>query len=101
MGQSDGVIVYNFQGIDTIVGAINTFVTDMDHNLRDLESTFTRLLADGWTGPGSGDFDHCRTQWSAGADQLRSTLGDLATRLGNAAGNMAAADAQAGATFRN
>jgi WXG100 family type VII secretion target len=99
MSGADGVIVYDFGRIDNIVGAIQRFITDMELNLRDLDKTFVGLINDGWDSPASHQFGQYSKRWWDNAEALRRTLEDLGSRLGNAAGNMQAADQAAGARF--
>jgi WXG100 family type VII secretion target len=92
-------LVYDFAGIDTITASINTFVADMNANLAEVDKTFQDMLDVGWSGQGSDKFYPCKVRWHNNADALNATLQDLAKKVGNAAANMAAADAAAAAKF--
>jgi len=96
---TDGELVYDFAGMDTITASINAFVADMNANLDDVDRTFQAMLDSGWHGTGSDKFAPCSQRWHANAAALAATLQDLAKRVGNAAANMAAADAAAAARF--
>jgi WXG100 family type VII secretion target len=94
---TDPELVYNFGGIDTIIGSINTFIADMQGNLADVDRSFTDLLASGWHGAGADRFAECSTKWHKAADDLATALQVLGQKVGNAAANMQAADQQAAA----
>jgi WXG100 family type VII secretion target len=96
---SDGELIYDFNGINTITDSINTFVSDMNANLADVDSTFQTMLNNGWHGKGSDKFAPCSKRWHDNADALTQTLHQLGAKAGNAAANMAAADAAAAARF--
>ncbi|HEY1486610.1 MAG TPA: WXG100 family type VII secretion target [Micromonosporaceae bacterium] len=92
-------IVYDFSGIDTISGSINAFVNHMNEKLDEVDRTFKTLLANGWQGQGADAFTGCSAKWHASAGQMATTLHSLSLKVGNAAANMAAADAAAAARF--
>jgi WXG100 family type VII secretion target len=90
-------LVYDFGGIDTIVGSINTFIGDMQANLGEVDQTFGDLLQAGWHGAGADRFGDCCKQWHDGANDLADALQALARKVGDAAANMQAADQAAAA----
>lgn len=92
-------IVYNFSGIDTLSGSISAFVSDMNEQLSSVDSVFKNLLGQGWQGKGADAFNGCSAKWHSSANQMASTLQQLSQKVGNAAANMAAADAAAAARF--
>jgi WXG100 family type VII secretion target len=71
----------------------------MNDKLDEVDRTFKGLLADGWQGQGADAFTGCSAKWHSSAGQMASTLHQLSLKVGNAAGNMAAADAAAAARF--
>ena len=95
----DDSIVYDFSGIDTLGGSINSFVNHMNEKLDEVDRTFKALLANGWQGAGAEAFNGCSAKWHASAAQMATTLHQLSVKVGNAAANMAAADAAAAARF--
>ncbi|HEY2791655.1 MAG TPA: WXG100 family type VII secretion target [Micromonosporaceae bacterium] len=92
-------IVYDFSGIDTVSGQITAFVNHMNEKLDEVDRTFKGLLANGWQGKGADAFTGCSAKWHASAGQMATTLHSLSAKVGNAAANMAAADAAAAARF--
>ena len=92
-------LVYDFNGINSLAGAITAFVAQMNEHLAQVDRTFNNLLAHGWSGAAADAFQGCSTKWHANADQMANTLQTLSTRVGNAAGNMQQADAAAAARF--
>src|SRR5690348_14489613 len=98
-GAAGDDLVYNFSGIDSVAGAISTFVTDMNNQLDEVDSTFKNLLAQGWQGRAADAFTGCSAKWHAGAAQMAATLQKLSSAVGNAGVNMQAADQAAAARF--
>jgi len=96
---TDGSLVYNFGGIDTMSAQITAFVNHMNEKLAEVDGTFKNLLADGWSGSAANAFQGCSIQWHKSADQMAQTLQQLSTKVGNAGANMAQADAAAAARF--
>jgi WXG100 family type VII secretion target len=92
-------IVYDFNGIDNMSASIMAFVSQMNSHLDEVDRTFQNLLAHGWSGSGAEAFEPCRKRWHQHAGDMASTLHELSKRVGNAAANMAAADAAAAARF--
>jgi WXG100 family type VII secretion target len=92
-------IVYDFNGIDNLSASIMSFVSQMNSHLDEVDSTFKTLLANGWGGTAAQAFEPCSRRWHQHAGELASTLHELSKRVGNAAANMAAADASAAARF--
>jgi WXG100 family type VII secretion target len=87
MSDSDD-LVYNFAGIESLAGAINTFVSDMNANLGEVDSEFKNLLAQGWQGAAAHAFTGCSSKWHAGAEQMAATLQKLSQSVGTASANM-------------
>jgi WXG100 family type VII secretion target len=96
---TEGSIVYNFDGIDTVSLSITTFVKDMNESLHEVEQAFENLLSAGWSGAAADAFQGCKAQWHTNATQMAATLTQLGTAVGNASVNMRAADQQAAARF--
>jgi WXG100 family type VII secretion target len=92
-------IVYNFEGITTLGGSIDAFVNHMNEKLDEVDRTFKTLLGNGWQGKGADAFTGCSAKWHSSAGQMATTLHQLSQKVGNAAANMAAADAAAAARF--
>src|SRR5262245_9697230 len=92
-------LVYDFNGITSLSGSIAAFVAQMNQHLEDVDRTFNQLLADGWAGAGADAFQGLSAKWHAGANQMATTLQTLSTKVGDAAVNMAQADAAAAARF--
>jgi WXG100 family type VII secretion target len=92
-------IVYDFSGIDNLGASIMSFVTQMNEHLDEVDRTFKGLLAHGWSGTAAQAFQPCSDRWHQHAGDIATTLHELSKRVGNAAANMAAADAAAAARF--
>jgi WXG100 family type VII secretion target len=97
-GASDDLL-YQYAGIDTVAGAISSFVAQMNANLDEVDGKFKNLIAQGWHGAGANAFQGKSAQWHAAANEMASTLQQLSTKVGNAAVNMQAADSAAAARF--
>jgi len=96
---TNGPLVYNFDGINSIAAQINAFVADMDSTLSNVDKVFRNLLADGWEGSGAQAFEGCSHRWHTSAQQMAQTLQHLSPKVGNAAANMHQADQAAAARF--
>lgn len=96
---TDGGMVYDFNHIDSVSGAIASFVSSMNQQLSEVDSVFNNLLADGWTGAGAQAFQGCKTQWHNNADQMAQTLQTLSTKVSQAGANMNQADQSAAGRF--
>lgn len=96
---SDGSMLYNFDGINSVSGSITTFVSQMNQTLNDVDTVFRNLLSDGWTGKGADAFNTASQTWHRKADEMAQTLHQLAQKVGNAAVNMQQADQAAAARF--
>jgi WXG100 family type VII secretion target len=92
-------IIYNFASIDSVAGSINSFVTQMNNDLGEVDKTFKDLLANGWQGAGADAFTGCSAKWHQNANQMAETLQRLSQKVGNAAVNMQQADQAAAAKF--
>ena len=92
-------IVYNFEGITTMSGQIDAFVNHVNDKLDEVDRTFKGLLANGWQGKGADAFTGCSAKWHSSAGQMAATLHQLSLKVGNAAANMAQADAASAARF--
>jgi WXG100 family type VII secretion target len=92
-------IVYDFSGIANMSQSIVRFVTEMNGHLDEVDRTFKNLKAHGWTGTAADAFEPCQRRWHQHAGEIAATLHELSKRVGNAAANMAAADASAAARF--
>jgi WXG100 family type VII secretion target len=92
-------LVYDFNGINSLSGSIAAFVAQMNTHLDDVDRTFNHLIANGWSGAGAEAFQTCSSQWHNLANQMANTLHSLSQKVGNAAVNMAQADAAAAARF--
>ena len=95
-------IVYNYDGISTVAGAIERFVAQMNENLGEVDTTFMNLLAKGWTGEdgqGRAAFLAQSAKWHQGADAMAATLRSLAPAVQNAGVEMKALDAKVAARF--
>jgi WXG100 family type VII secretion target len=100
MSGNQGVIVYDFAGIDSVAGQIEAFVADMNQTLSDVDAKFRNLLANGWAGAAADAFNTQSAQWHKKADEMATTLRRLSTAAGNASVNMQQADAAAAARFQ-
>jgi WXG100 family type VII secretion target len=98
MGASDDLL-YNYAGIDTVAGAISSFVSQMNANLDEVDAKFKNLIAAGWHGAGANAFQGKSAQWHAAANEMATTLQRLSTKVGDAAVHMQAADNAAAARF--
>ena len=98
MGASDDLL-YNYAGIDTVAGAINSFVSQMNANLDEVDSKFKTLIADGWSGKGANAFQGKSAQWHSAATEMATTLQKLSGKVGDAAVHMQGADGAAAARF--
>jgi len=98
MSDSDDLL-YNYEGIDTVSGAINSFVSQMNANLDEVDSKFKNLIANGWTGKGADAFAGKSAQWHSAAMEMATTLQQLSKKVGDAGIRMQQADAAAGARF--
>lgn len=92
-------LVYDFNGISSLSGSINAFVSQMNEHLGEVDRTFNNLLANGWSGAGADAFQGCSVKWHGNADQMAQTLQTLSQKVGDAAVNMQQADAAAAARF--
>jgi len=93
-------ILYNYDGISTVSGAIEAFVSQMNQNLEEVEATFRNLLANGWGGSeGAAAFETQKTKWRQGADEMATTLRSLSTKVGDAGINMKSLDGQVASRF--
>jgi len=97
---NDGAIVYDFGGIDSMAGQINSFVAQMNGTLAGVDAKFRSLLAAGWTGAGADAFGVQSARWHKDADAMAATLQRLSAAAGNAAMNMQQADAAAASRFQ-
>ncbi|GAA5188685.1 hypothetical protein GCM10023322_39910 [Rugosimonospora acidiphila] len=96
MTTSGDGIVYNFAHIETVGGAIDAFIRQMDQHLDDVDAAFKAL---NWTGAAKDEFTTYRNKWRAEADDMAATLRTLSKTVGDVRENMAAADKAAGAQF--
>lgn len=98
MGASDD-LKYNFAAIESVQAAINQFCDQMDAHLNEVDGKFKGMLQDGWTGPAADAFQGASDKWHKGADNMRTTLNLLASKVGNASVNFQQADHRASLRF--
>jgi WXG100 family type VII secretion target len=96
---SGGVLLYDFAGIDSVAGEITAFTNQMNQQLAELDREFKQLIADGWHGNAANAFQSCSAKWHQGADNMAQTLQQLSAKVGKAAADMQAADAQNATRF--
>ncbi|MBO0866998.1 MAG: WXG100 family type VII secretion target [Micromonosporaceae bacterium] len=99
MGDTSGVLQYNFVGIEAVASEITNFVNEMNNQLSTLDTEFKGLLADGWEGQAANSFQACSAKWNSGAQQMAQTLQQLSAKVGQASADMASADARNAARF--
>jgi WXG100 family type VII secretion target len=92
-------LVYNYGGISTIAGAIDSFVGQMRANLDEVDTEFKNLIAHGWTGSGSDAFNNCSSKWHAAAEEMAQTLNTLKQKVDNAGIHMHATDGRVATRF--
>jgi WXG100 family type VII secretion target len=93
-------IVYDFAGIDSMAGQIESFVADMNGTLGDVDAKFRTLLANEWTGAAADAFGVQSSIWHKKADEIAASLRRLASAAGTASINMQQADSAAAARFQ-
>jgi WXG100 family type VII secretion target len=98
MGASDDLL-YDYAGIDTVSGAIASFVGQMNANLDEVDTKFKTLIADGWHGAGANAFQGKSAQWHAAANEMAATLQKLSTKVGDAGVHMQTTDGRAAGRF--
>jgi WXG100 family type VII secretion target len=92
-------IVYQFGGIESVAGAIQSFVGQMNSKLDEVDGTFNSLIANGWSGQGADAFQQCKQQWHQGAQDMAQTLHSLSQKVNEASTQMAQADSAAARNF--
>ena len=98
-GNADDLL-YNYEGISSVSGAIESFVAQMNANLDEVDATFRNLLANGWGGSeGAAAFQAQSAKWHTGANDMATTLRTLSTKVGDAGINMKALDGQVANRF--
>jgi WXG100 family type VII secretion target len=83
-------LLYNYEGINSVSGAIESFIHQMNTNLEEVEATFRNLLAHGWGGErgGADAFRAQSAKWHTGAAEMATTLRSLSTTVLNSGINM-------------
>jgi WXG100 family type VII secretion target len=95
-------LLYNYEGISSVSGAIESFVGQMNANLDEVDAVFRNLLANGWGGStGASAFQAQSTKWHAGANEMATTLRSLSTKVGDAGINMRQMDQSVANRFGN
>ena len=93
-------LLYNYEGISSVSGAIEAFVAQMNANLDEVDAVFKNLLANGWGGSeGAAAFQAQSAKWHTGADDMATTLRTLSTKVGDAGINMKALDSKVASRF--
>ena len=92
-------LVYNYGGITTIAGAIDSFVAQMNANLDEVDVEFKNLLNNGWHGAGANAFNTCSQQWHSAATEMATTLNQLKAKVDNAGITMLGTDSRVAAKF--
>ncbi|GAA3398969.1 WXG100 family type VII secretion target [Cryptosporangium minutisporangium] len=86
-------LLYNYEGISSVSGAIEAFVAQMNANLDEVDAVFRNLLANGWGGSeGAAAFQAQSAKWHSGANEMAVTLRSLSTKVGDAGINMKSLD---------
>jgi WXG100 family type VII secretion target len=92
-------LLYSYEGIDNVAGAIAAFVSQMNGNLAEVDAKFKTLINNGWSGAGADAFALQSAKWHQAADQMAMTLQKLSTKVGDASIHMRGIDAKAAARF--
>ena len=86
-------LLYNYEGISSVSGAIESFVAQMNANLDEVDAVIRNLLANGWGGSeGAAAFQAQSAKWHSGANEMAVTLRSLSTKVGDAGINMKSLD---------
>jgi WXG100 family type VII secretion target len=95
-------LLYNYEGISSVSGAIEAFVSQMNANLDEVDATFRNLIHNGWGGSqGAAAFHAQSKKWHAGAAEMATTLRSLSTKVGDAGIHMRQMDQTVANRFGN
>lgn len=89
---SPGSLLVTFGAVDAAAADTNNVAGQIDQQLADLTAYLAPLVAT-WTGQAASDHQALQQRWDASAVALNQVLRDIATALGNARANYAAAEA--------
>jgi WXG100 family type VII secretion target len=89
---NDGTIRYNFGEITDVATAIGTYEGELDGALNELYNAFKQLFAQDWQGSAGEACDNAQRQWSVGATEIKTALGQVGQKLGASAEQMQAVD---------
>lgn len=92
-------LFYDYAGISTVAAAINSFVSQMNANLAEVDGEFKKLLANGWQGKGADAFQGKSAQWHAAAKEMETTLAQFSTKVGDAGVRMQQVDSRVAGMF--
>lgn len=92
-------LLYNYDGIDSVAGAITSFVHQMNANLDEVDVKFKTLIHNGWHGAGADAFTGQSAKWHAAANEMAATLQKLSAKTGDASIHMRQVDARSAARF--
>ncbi len=87
-------ITYNFGEISDVAMAIGTFEGQMDRELADLYTEFSKTFAEDWTGAAGEACDQARQKWNQGALEIKAALQSVGVKLGASAERMQQIDQQ-------
>ena len=97
--QADGQILYNFNTIAGATGAIDTAVGTMRHLLSQLEADLRPLESDAWTSEAQAAYKIRKDKWTAASNHIAQILSQVKLALENSASHMQATDRRAASYF--